>query len=139
MKIGQKSKVSSKIPTASIADIVFLLLIFFITVSVFKEYVGLQVKLPPAKATQKIETKRLVSYIWISKDKEICIDDMPGLHLAGIRPIISQKVSENPAIIVSIRADEKVQYGYVAEVMEKLKEANALRVNFATTSEREGG
>ncbi|MBN1754988.1 biopolymer transporter ExbD [bacterium] len=136
MKFGQKAKASSKIPTASLADIVFLLLIFFITVSVFKEYVGLQVKLPPAKATQKIEAKRLISYIWINKEKNITIDDMDVVHIAAIKSIISRKIMENPAIIVSIRADEDVQYGYVARVIEELKEAQALRVNFATTSER---
>ena len=136
MAVGfkQKAKLSSEIPNSSLADIVFLLLIFFMTVTVFKEYQGLKVQLPPAKATQKIEVKRDVTYIWIDREHRINIDDMlisPG----EIKPIMRRKMIENPALIVSIRADESIRYGEVARLMESLKEAEALRINFATLSE----
>ena len=136
MAVGfkQKSKLSSKITDSSIADIVFLLLIFFMTVTVFKEYQGLRIQLPPAKATQKIEAKRDITYIWIDRDNRISIDDVI-VSMAEVNPIMSLKMRENPAVIVSIRADEKAKYGQVARLMESLKEANALRINFATLSE----
>jgi len=130
----QKSKLSSRIPNASIADIVFLLLIFFMTVTVFKEYQGLRVKLPPAKATQKIEKKRDITYIWIDRENRVNIDDMI-ISMIEITPIMSEKMRENPALIVSIRADERAKYGQVARLMESLKEANSLRINFATLTE----
>lgn len=136
MAVGfkQKSKLNSKIPSASLADIVFLLLIFFMTVTVFKEYQGLRIKLPLAKATQKIEAKRDIIYIWIDRENNINIDDMM-ITMGEVKPVMSDKMIANPAIIVSIRADEKAQYGSVALLMEELKEANALRINFATLSE----
>jgi len=130
----QKSKLNSEIPNASLADIVFLLLIFFMTVTVFKEYQGLRIKLPLAKATQKIEAKRDIIYIWIDRENNINIDDMM-ISMGEVKPVMSDKMIANPAIIVSIRADEKAQYGSVALLMEELKEANALRINFATLSE----
>ena len=137
MAVGfkQKSKLSSKIPDASVADIVFLLLIFFMTVTVFKEYQGLRIQLPPAKETQKIEAKRDITYIWIDCENRINIDDMM-VSMAEVTPILASKMCDNPALIVSIRADEKAKYGRVALIMEALKEANALRINFATLSER---
>ncbi len=104
------------------------------TVTVFKEYQGLRVQLPVAKATQKIEAKRDISYIWIDRENRLNIDDMI-ISYAEVQPIMSGKMIENPALIVSIRADEKAKYGRVAMVMESLKEANALRINFATLSE----
>ena len=136
MAIGfkQKAKLSSQIPNSSIADIVFLLLIFFMTVTVFKEYQGLRVQLPAAKETQAIEAKRDITYIWIDRENRLNIDDMM-ISYAEVQPIMSGKMIENPALIVSIRADEKAKYGRVAMVMESLKEANALRINFATLSE----
>ncbi len=130
----QKAKLSSAIPNSSIADIVFLLLIFFMTVTVFKEYQGLKVQLPKAKATQKIEAKRDITYIWIDRKNNINIDDMM-VSSAEVLPIMADKMINNPAVIVSIRADEKAKYGRIALLMESLKEANALRINFATLTE----
>jgi biopolymer transport protein ExbD len=113
---------------------VFLLLIFFMTVTVFKEYQGLRVELPFAKATQKIEAKRDICYIWIDKANTIKIYDQI-LSMGEVVPVMKEKLTENPAIIVSIRADAKSKYGRVAELLEDLKEANALRINFATMTE----
>lgn len=137
MKIEAKSKGSAKIPTASIADIVFLLLIFFMTVTVFKQYQGLKVELPAAKATKKIERKRMITHIWIDAQNHINIDDMP-FTLEKVAPFMSKKMQENPATIVSIRADKRARYGTVARLLEELKKANALRVNFATLTEGGG-
>ncbi|MCD6501054.1 biopolymer transporter ExbD [bacterium] len=136
MAVGfkQKSKITGKIPNASLADIVFLLLIFFMTITVFKEYQGLRVQLPLAKATQKIEAKRDITYIWLDRENHLNIDDMI-ISMGEVEPIMREKIINNPAIIVSIRADEKSRYGNVAALMEELKKANALRINFATLTE----
>jgi len=134
MKIKTKAKRSSKIPTASIADIVFLLLIFFMSVTVFKQYQGLRVELPLAKATKKIERKRMITHIWINAQGEINVDDVM-VTLGNINTVMCQKISENPATIVSLRADSRVKYAIVAQVIEELKQSNALRVSFATLTE----
>ena len=137
MKITAKNKGSSKIPTASIADIVFLLLIFFMSVTVFKQFQGLRVELPAAKDTKKIERKRMITHVWINAENKLNVDDMM-VTLEQVTPIMKQKMLENPATIVSIRADSKAKYGIVARLLEQLKEANALRVNFATLTEGGG-
>ena len=134
MKVVSKHKGSSKIPTASMADIVFLLLIFFMSVTVFKEFQGLKVVLPPAKATKKIEKKRMITHIWVDAQNNLNIDDMP-LTLEKVTPFMKKKMIENPAIIVSIQAVKRAKYGVVARLLEKLKQANSLRINFATLME----
>lgn len=131
----QRSKLSSEIPNASLADIIFLLLIFFMSVSVFKEFQGLRVQLPVAKATQKIEKKRDITYIWIDRYNNINIDDVIVVSMDNVTYMMSEKISKNPAIIVSIRADEKSKYGQISSLLEALKRANALRINFATLTE----
>jgi len=134
MKIEAKSKGGARIPTASMADIIFLLLIFFMSVTVFKQFQGLRVELPPAKATKKIERKRMITHIWIDAQNHVNIDDMM-VNLEQVSSILRQRMAENPATVVSVRADGRSKYGVVARLLEKLKEANALRVNFATLTE----
>jgi len=133
IKFKSKTKASAAIPMASTADIIFLLLIFFMTVTVFKEFQGLKVVLPAAKSTKKIESKRLITYMWVDAKNKINIDDMI-VNFSQIRPIMHEKVIDNPATIISIRSDEVAKYMSIARIMEELKQANALRVNFATRS-----
>ena len=60
MKFNRKSKVQSVIPTASMADISFLLLVFFMVSTVFVRYRGLPVTLPQAEKIEKLESRRNV-------------------------------------------------------------------------------
>ena len=75
MKFQGKQKVEGKIPMSSLPDIVFLLLIFFMVSSVFKEFSGLPVKLPQARRIEKLQGKRDVAYMWVDKEGVVSIDD----------------------------------------------------------------
>ena len=57
MKFSKKTKISSEIPTASMPDIIFMLLVFFMVTTVLKEYSGLPVNLPKAKRIEKLKSK----------------------------------------------------------------------------------
>ncbi|NPA80263.1 MAG: biopolymer transporter ExbD [Thermotogae bacterium] len=131
MKLQRKRELKAQIPTASMSDIAFLLIIFFMTVTVFRKAKGLPVKLPHAKTTERILKQRDLAFIWISKNGKISVDDniVPPEKVALL---FRSKISENPALIVSLKADQNVKYRYVYKVMEALREANALRVVFAT-------
>ncbi len=135
MKLPRKRQYKASIPTASMSDIAFLLIIFFMVVTVFRKAKGLPVQLPTAKTTERILKQRDLSYIWISKDGKISVDD----NLVSPRKvslIFRTKIQENPALITSIKADKSADYKYVYRIMEALREANALRIVFAT---RKGG
>ena len=56
MKFSKKTKISSEIPTASMPDIIFMLLVFFMVTTVLKEYSGLPVNLPKAKRIEKLKS-----------------------------------------------------------------------------------
>ena len=66
MKFNRKSKVGSAIPTASMADISFLLLVFFMVSTVFVRYRGVPVELPQAEKIEKLESRRNVLQLWVS-------------------------------------------------------------------------
>lgn len=131
IKFSSKTKASAKVQMSSSADIIFLLLIFFMTVTVFKEFQGLKVQLPAAKATKKIEGRRQVAHIWINTENRINIDDMI-MPMNQVAPTIKAKMIDDPALIISLHTDENVRYRKTAQILEQLKKAQALRINFGT-------
>jgi len=136
MEFKRKARVSGVIPTASMADIAFLLLIFFMVSTVFVRYRGLRVVLPRAEKIERIETKRNITYIWVTPQGMISIDDVRVEKVSDLRSIVYRKRVENPRVIVSLKIDKNTPYKLVSDVMEELRKADALRVNFATLRER---
>lgn len=131
MQFAKKSKAGAAIPTASLPDIIFMLLIFFMVVTVFKEFRGLPVLTPSARTTEKLETKRNVAYIWVDKLGRISIDDKI-MSMDDVQPVIADKFSQNRRLVVSLKIDKDVEMGMVTDIQEQLRDAYALRVSYAT-------
>ncbi|OUW62710.1 MAG: biopolymer transporter ExbD, partial [bacterium TMED198] len=68
MKLTKRTQNKSEISTASLPDIIFMLLIFFMVTTVLREFEGLDVNMPRAKMIEKLESKRHTAYIWATKD-----------------------------------------------------------------------
>jgi biopolymer transport protein ExbD len=131
MQFAKKSRATSDIPTASLPDIIFMLLIFFMVVTVFKEFRGLPVLTPSARTTEKLETKRNVAYIWTDKLGRISVDDKI-VSVPEIEPILADKFATNRRLVVSLKIDKDVEMGLVTDIQEKLRDAYTLRVSYAT-------
>ena len=137
------------IPTASLPDIIFMLLIFFMVTTVLRETELLvRTTLPQAEAIEKIEQKRLVSYMYIGPEKlegtqvgepAVQIDDAIVDDLTEIRNIMYRKVLEEPRMIISMRVDREVETGLLYDVQQELREAETLRINYSTTREAPSG
>jgi len=132
--IGRKPKEMPSVPTSSMADIAFLLLVFFMTTTIFKHEEGLDVNLPRAEAAKKQKSEDLAN-IWVDKDGRISINDKM-IFLSDIGPIMARKLEENPSILVSFKADNRVKYEIINSVQEELKAVNAVRVNFSSEPEK---
>ena len=128
MDFGRNTKKDPFIPTSSMGDIAFLLLIFFMVTTIFREESGLPVELPRAEAGEEVN-RELVSNIYINRLGQISIDDRL-VQVKHIKDIIGQKISDNPQLIVAFKTDTYAAYGTVSDVMEELKEVNAVRVFF---------
>ena len=131
MKIARKTRDKSEISTASLPDIIFMLLIFFMVTTVLREYSGLPVQLPKAKRIEKLKSKRHTSHIWISKDGLISIDDRL-FNIEDIANIIYEKRSSDPQIVISLKADEEAKMEQISGIHEKLRDADALKLNYST-------
>lgn len=131
----EKRRATTKqtIPTASMPDIVFMLLLFFMVTTTLREVdVLVDFKLPEAKAIEKIENKRLVSYIWVGRDERIQINDSL-VKLEEIQPLMYTKRQELPNIIVSLRIDRGSNMGLVTDIQQELRKAYCLRINYSST------
>ena len=129
----EKKRASSKseIPTTSMPDIVFMLLMFFMVVTTLREYTILvKFKLPEAKALEKIENKRLIQYIWVGKDGRIQINDSI-IKLSEVEPLMYAKRQALPNVIVSLRIDKNADMGEVTDIQQELRKASALRINYS--------
>jgi biopolymer transport protein ExbD len=130
----EKKRASTKqeIPTASMPDIVFMLLLFFMVTTTLREVdVMVQFKLPEAEAIEKIENKRLVSYIWVGNDERIQLNDNI-IQLNDVQKLMYEKRVELPNVIVSLRVDKNSNMGIVTDIQQELRKADARRINYST-------
>ncbi len=117
---------------SSLPDIVFLLLIFFMVSSVFKEFQGIQVVLPTARKIEKLAGKRDVAYIWVAKDGQLSVDDR-FVNTNDLSKIMYKKRIDplHPLKLVSMKIDRGSEMGMVTDIHEQLREADALNVNYS--------
>jgi biopolymer transport protein ExbD len=138
----KQSKTKQGVPTSAMPDVVFMLLIFFMVTTVLRE-VELQVQIEYAEAEhiEKIEEKRLVSYIYIGPERlgggqlgetRVQIDDGLIDEMGEIRNIMYDKIMEEPRLIVSLRVDQDSEFGIITDVQQELRHAGTLRINYST-------
>ncbi len=131
MDLKRKEGSGAKIPTSSMADIAFLLIIFFMVTTIFKLEEGLPISLPRSEAGEKIPREK-IAHIWVDAVGTIAIDDLV-VGMSDIEPLVLAKLRENPALIIAFNTDSNAPYGVLDDAMEQLKRANALSVSFTTT------
>lgn len=141
----KKSGALPAISTASLPDIVFMLLFFFMVTTVMRE-TELKIKtpkLPQADQIQKLERKSLVSYIYVGKSKDASIGgDKIQLNdrISNISDIKSFIFSERathaedeiPYLTTSIKADMEANVGTITDIKQELRDINALKINYST-------
>ena len=131
MNFSRKTQLSSEIPTSSMPDIIFMLLIFFMVTTVLREYSGLPVNIPKAEKIEKLKGKRHTAHIWVSKEGLVSINDRL-FAIQDVAKIMYEKRISDPQIIVSLKADEEAKMELISSIHEELREADALKLNYST-------
>jgi biopolymer transport protein ExbD len=133
----KKNKASSAIPASSLADIAFLLLIFFMVTTTFRTEDPRDVVMPVAEAQEKIPEKRKdILHLYVERNGAVFINDQ-RIPMAQVSDIVTPVRAEQPRLVVALRGDTDVPYEVVNDVQEELRDAGAVRVNFTTNLERE--
>ena len=134
--LKRKSKAASEIPSSSLADMAFLLLIFFMVTTTFRKEDPRDVVFPEAEATEKLEQPRKdVLHVYIEQDGRIFINDQQ-IPTGDVSSVVAPLYAENTAMVVMLRSDREVPYTVVDQVMQELQQAGALRVAFYTNLEQ---
>ena len=134
MKINKKTKNKSTVSTASLPDIIFMLLIFFMVTTVMKTFDGLKVQDPSARKIEKLENRKNVIYIWQTKDGSVCVDDQTLSNINDVSEILKFKLeaSANPGkMVVQFKADQNTTMELIQQIHNECREANALKLSYA--------
>ncbi len=131
MQFDRKTQLSSEIPTASMPDIIFMLLIFFMVTTVLRTYSGLPIELPRAQRIEKLKSKRHTTSIWVSKAGQISIDDKLFAP-DNVSSIMYDKRVKDPQITVSLKSDQDAKMELISAIHNQLRKADCLKVNYST-------
>lgn len=133
----KKSKASSDIPSSSLADMAFLLLIFFMVSTTFRKEQPRNVEYPEAEATQRLDTPRKnILHIYVEQSGDIFINDrlVPPERVSDfVRPLYEES---GRRLVMVLRADRDVPYRFINAVQEELQEARATHLTFYTDLEQ---
>lgn len=130
--IKKRSKVTSEFNAASMSDINFLLLIFFLVSTMFAVEKGLPMALP-GKGSQTVKLKRdNVLTIQAYKNGSIVIRGTGPVNVREIKTLIEKKLLLNPKLVVVIETHPDADYGIMVDILDELRLARATRISLRT-------
>jgi biopolymer transport protein ExbD len=137
VKVSRKRKKNGEIPTASTADIAFLLIIFFMATTKFDVKEGLSLVLPPAAKEGAVKVQpdvKSMTRINIGSTGEILINNnsIGMFNQAVIDSKIRGFLLQNPKMIFSIKTDRGAKYNEMVRVLDRLKKAGAEKISLST-------
>ena len=136
--LRRKRKDLGGIPTASMSDVAFLLLVFFLSTTKFDIKKGLGIVLPAVSdsTTKKVKLKdENLSKIWIDKDGNITLisgGNEQIVPMSELQQTIHNIVKDNPDMVISLKTDRKSKYQYMVKVLDKLQASGAEKISLST-------
>ena len=133
--LQRKSKAATEIPSSSMADIAFLLLIFFMVSTVFQKDKTRDIDWAQAEAAEKIDKKQKdILNLWVEQDGSVYLNDVQ-YPMEEVGDVVFPIYVANRELVVSIRSDRNAPYNYIDQLQKELQAAGALKVMFAANLE----
>lgn len=131
--LRKKSRASGEIPTSSMADIAFLLLIFFLVTTIFDEEKGLSIVLPEQGVEAQVSQNNVL-HLTIQPNGivEVKRGESPQIQRvspADIGRIWRVEVQQNPNLIAAVKTSPQAPYRFMIDVLDQLQSVGAERVN----------
>ena len=120
------------IPTSSMADIAFLLLIFFLVTTTIDMDKGLGMVLPAEGEEMEISKKNILNCLINSTGNVLLGGD--GIEIRDLSKAVRQRLVENDKLIISVKAHKSTSYHDYIAVIDQLKRANATRISIAESN-----
>ncbi|HSH75683.1 MAG TPA: biopolymer transporter ExbD [Longimicrobiales bacterium] len=135
----KKQGVSDEIPTSSMADIAFLLLIFFLVTTTFPKDKGLAIVLPEQGEEAAVSQRNILHLIVqptgivdVKRGEATQIQQMRPQELEGLW---RQEVTANPNLIAAVKTHPNAAYRFMIDVLDALHAANAERISLQILEE----
>lgn len=132
--LKKRPRGDAEIPSASLADIAFLLLIFFLVCTTIDVDKGLRLVLPPPDVTEEKIPKKNILNILINDAGEVLLEN-EVVNVRDIERIVRDKLIENDKLIISLKTTRLTKYKIYIEVLDQLKKADATRISIAEPEE----
>ncbi len=134
--IKRKNRADGEIPTGSMPDIIFMLLIFFIVTTTIDMDKGIMMLLPDKGGQFKVNPDN-ISNVLVNAQGMILIDDEPT-EIHQVRDVIRSKVESRgmdndgkPRLIVSIKTERATSYDDYISVLDEIKRSGATKISIA--------
>lgn len=124
---------SVEIPSSSMADIAFLLLVFFLLTTTIDMEKGLDIVLPDQDSEIKIP-KENITNILIDQNGNVLMANEP-IQVNDINRTVKQKIRENPNMIFSLKTVRDSDYKHFIAVFDQLKVGGATKISIADPDE----
>ena len=128
--LKKKKEREVEIPSSSMADIAFLLLVFFLVTTTIDMQKGLNNVLPPADDQEVKIPKKNIANILVNEHGNVLLSG-EIVEINDIKDIISRKINENPQLVVSLKTHKDTKYDIFVRVYDQLKLANAKKISIA--------
>ena len=134
----RKRKDMGGIPTASMSDVAFLLLVFFLSTTKFDIKKGLGIVLPAVAQAdmKKVKLKdENLTKVWIDKEGQVTVisggvdEQVPMNQLENK---IKRLVTQNPDMVISLKTDRKSKYQFMVMALDKIQAAGAEKISLST-------
>jgi len=142
----KKGKESPAINTASLPDIIFMMLFFFMVTTTLREVTfKVKMKLPEAPEIQQLEKKSMVSYIYVGppvysklfdtntriqlNDMFANVDDIPEFVQIERQ---NRPESDRKMITTSLKVDSDTRMGIVTDIKQELRKSGAFKINYSS-------
>jgi len=121
------------IPTASQGDIAFLIMIFFMTTSMFAKEKGLKMVLPELGQATKIKAENILT-VAVNPAGQVLVGDQI-VNIPDVRDIVGKRLAANADLAIALRISRKAPYRLMVEVFDQLKLAKAERISLVPVME----
>ena len=133
----RESRVAPEIPTASMADIAFLLIVFFLVTTTMNQDKGLSLHLPPVGETKEVQSKNILN-VWINARDQLAFfenDQLTPIPTGQLQSQIKARMAENDKLIISVKTERGATYRTFVDVLDDLKMAGATKISIANPEE----
>lgn len=130
----RRQDVPSEIPTSSMADVAFLLIIFFLVASFYSVTRGIQFSLPkhePEALTVEPEASVLIE---VAPGGSLTVDRQP-MALTALQPYLKDRLARNPGKPVILNTSPEADYSHMTDVFDELRQVGVRNVVIPTQSE----